>query len=87
MSIYIHSVDLWVGASEKSMGNVIRSTTKRAESRSRKVIESCSMLAVVECACSLFHYIFLFFEGDSFHMPESIANPGVDFGLVMVYFL
>ena len=69
------------------MGDAIRSTTKRAWSRPRLVIELCGTFVVVECVCPVPHKFCLFYKGDSFHMPESIANPGINCGLMIDQFL
>ena len=86
MTIYVHYIDLLVGASEQSMGEAIRSTTKRAGSRPRLVVESRGTFAVVECVCAVPHNFCLFFEGDCFHMLESIADLGLIVGWWLVSF-
>ena len=87
VTVYVHPFDLWVSASEQSMGEAIRSTTKRARSRPRLVIESSGTFAVVECVCPVPHNVHLFFKSDSFHMPESIADLEIKCGLVVGQFL
>ena len=46
MTIYVHPIDLWVGASEVSMGEAVRCTTERAGRRPWLVVESGGMFAV-----------------------------------------
>ena len=69
------------------MGEAVRYTTERAGRRPWLVVESGGRFAVVECVCAVPHYFCLFFKGDCFHMPESIADLGINCGLVVGQFV